>query len=310
VSIRVPNASVVIPTKNGGPVFVEVLEALKAQEYEGGVQVTVIDSGSTDDTVSVASQYGAHVTAIPSNEFNHGLTRNRAIESCAGDIVILMSQDAIPGDRYLIRNLVGAFDDSRVAGAYARQVPREDADVLTKRDGASALAGRTSGDVHWIKDWEAYRNLTPIERYYFCNFDDVCSAVRKSVWRSIPFRAAEFGEDIDWGQRILEAGWKIAYCPEAYVVHSHARSFVYLYRRSRSTLKQLYEQFGVCTVPSIKSVMTGTVHLTLQDWRYVIRREKRLPHLLMVLGQIPFHSFGNILGQYRGARDALEAQES
>ena len=198
--------SVVIPTKNAGVLFQKTLEGIKSQKYAGNIELIVIDSGSTDQTVTIASQYAATVLSISPIEYDHGLTRNRAIEKASGEIIVLMSQDAVPGDQYLIHNFAIAFSDSKVAGAYARQIPWEDADVITKRNLNNWLTGRHTDELRWIKDWTVYKNLSPMEHYYFCNFDNVCSAIRRTVWQTFPFSPNDFGEDIDWAQRVLEGG--------------------------------------------------------------------------------------------------------
>jgi rhamnosyltransferase len=297
--------SVVIPTKNAGPLFRDTLEALRRQKYKDAIELVFVDSGSTDDTINMAEAYGAAVKSIPPQEFDHGLTRNLGIEMATGEIIILLSQDAIPGDDYLVQNFVDAFDDPQVAGAYARQVPREDADILTKRNLNNWLTGRTVEEVRWIKDWDSYKKLSPMKRHHFYNFDDVCSAIRKSVWRSIPFRASDFGEDIDWSQRILEAGWKIAYWPKSYVIHSHARSVPYEYKRNLQTFKKLYEQYGLYLVSSRKDLVVATIKTIMADWRYVIQYEKRPLELVKMLLWIPFLGSATRYGQYMGTRDAI-----
>lgn len=299
--------SVVIPTRNAGPGFDAVLRALRAQDYDGGLQLVVIDSSSTDATTSIAAQNGADVIRIPASEFDHGLTRNRAIDASSGHIVVLMSQDALPGDSHLIGNLVNAFRDPQVAGAYARQIPRDDADVLTKRNLNSWLTARRQPEIRWIRDRSAYDGLSAMQRYYFCNFDDVCSAIRKSVWRSIPFRANQFGEDIEWAKDVLEAGWKIAYCPDSYVVHSHVRSFRVEYDRTRLCHKKLSAQFGIRTVPSWRHVLSSTIYSTKDDETYMMHNEKRWRELLKLLFQIPLLSFASVYGQYRGAREGYRS---
>jgi len=231
--------SVVIPTKNGGPDFFNTLNSLKSQDYNGNIEIVCIDSGSIDDTISTAKHFGAVVKSIPPEDFNHGLTRNLGISIASGEIIIIMSQDACPGDQYLVKNFVNAFTDPQIAGAYARQVPRQDADILTKRNLNNWLTGRKTEEIRWIQDWDAYRKFTPMQKHRFYNFDNVCSAIRKSVWETIPFRANDFGEDIDWSQQVLESGWKIAYWPYAYVIHSHKRSFRYDYYRNTQTSKKI-----------------------------------------------------------------------
>ena len=55
---------------------------------------------------------------ITKPEFDHGGTRNRAAAMCDGDIMILLTQDAIPADEYLIENLIRPFEDEEVHTAY------------------------------------------------------------------------------------------------------------------------------------------------------------------------------------------------
>jgi rhamnosyltransferase len=237
---------------------------------------------------ATARDYGARVTSIHPHEFNHGLTRNLGIEMSSGEIIVLLSQDAIPGDEYLVRNFVEAFDDPQVAGAYARQVPREDADVLTQRNIHTWLTGRRTGEVRWINDRTTYQTMSPTERYFFCNFVN------------------EFGEDIDWAQNILEAGWKIAYQPKAFVIHSHHRSVKYEYTRNLVCHKKLYEQFSLCAVPTWKHVFISTIHSMKLDWRYALRNGKRKDTLVQLLIRIPAISFASVYGQYRGAKAAKD----
>jgi len=89
--------SVVIPTWNGGARFRELLLALASQDVEH--ELVVIDSGSRDGTAEAARASGACVLSIPQSEFNHGATRNRAIAATHGEIVALLTQDALPMGR-------------------------------------------------------------------------------------------------------------------------------------------------------------------------------------------------------------------
>lgn len=40
-----------------------------------------------------------------------------------GDLILFMTQDAVPADVYLVEKLVSAFEKEKVAAAYARQLP-------------------------------------------------------------------------------------------------------------------------------------------------------------------------------------------
>ena len=167
-----------------------------------------------------------------------------------------MTQDAVPADNHLIKCLVKPFSDTLIAGTYARQIPRKDADILTKRNLNRWLTGGSEPCVNWIHDRKVYDKMNPFEKYMFCNFDNVCSAIRKSVWRKIPFQKTFFGEDIAWGKSVLEAGWKIAYEPSAKVIHSHNRSFSYEYKRTYMCHQKLFKLFGLRTVPNRRALMS------------------------------------------------------
>jgi hypothetical protein len=86
-------------------------------------------------------------------------------------------------------------------------------------------------NIRSIADWKSFERLSLEGRFFLCNFDNVCSAVRRSTWEKHPFRPLQFAEDLDWGVRVLQAGNKIAYEPAAAVVHSHERPALYHLRR-------------------------------------------------------------------------------
>src|SRR5712691_7375875 len=70
VKTSITHVSVVIPTKNAGPLFAEVMERIRAQQSCCPVTITIVDSGSTDDTVVIAQKSGAHVVSIDPTQFN------------------------------------------------------------------------------------------------------------------------------------------------------------------------------------------------------------------------------------------------
>ena len=101
----------VIPTYNAGEKFISLLESIEQQSYEIERKV-VIDSNSTDETVCLAKRYDYEVIRIAKKEFNHGRTRQLAVEYLSDmDIVIFITQDVIFADACGIERLVAAFTD-------------------------------------------------------------------------------------------------------------------------------------------------------------------------------------------------------
>lgn len=295
--------SIIIPTKNGGDLFRRAIEGLKDQKLWSQTELIIIDSGSTDDTVGVARAAGAKVFEISPKEFSHGATRDLGVSYATCEHVFLLVQDAIPYDEELIGAMLRSFEDPEVAGVYARQLPQQDADLLTKRNLNNWLTGRTRGEARKIESLEWYEALPPLEKYFFCNFDNVCSAIRKSVWEEHRFGNINFGEDIDWAERVLKTGKKIVYEPTAVVVHSHDRPLSYEYKRTYVCHRKLFRQFRLHLVPSLQGALRSWLFSTCQDVKYVSSQNASVTIKLALWVKIPVLNFLSVIAQYRAARD-------
>jgi rhamnosyltransferase len=245
-----PSISIVVPTFNGAATLPGLLEAIAQQRVGRPFEVVAIDSGSTDGSVGLLRASGARLIAIPAGTFNHGLTRNLGIEASRGELVVLIVQDAVPAsDTWLAALTRPLAQDSCLAGTFARQLPRPDAGALTRhylaRWFASSDRPRTAAATRTELD-----ALPPLARLDRCTFDNVCSCVRRSVWQQHPFRETPIGEDVEWARDVLLSGYRIAYVPEAAVIHSHERTAAYEFERTRVLHQRLFELFGVRTIPT------------------------------------------------------------
>jgi rhamnosyltransferase len=140
-------------------------------------------------------------------------------------------------------------------------------------------------------------------RYQICVFDDVCSAIRRSVWERIPYDWAYFGEDLDWGKKVLEAGHSIVYTPAAAVVHSHDRSVWYEYKRTYVCHRRLYELFGLRTVPTFRDALRNALAAAPRDAAYAWRHERGLRRRAGLALRAPLLALLSSLAQWRGAAD-------
>lgn len=298
--------SVIIPTKNGGVVFAELLRSLALQTIWREVELIVVDSGSEDDTVELAKRAGAKVITVLPERFNHGTTRDLAISHARNDHVVLMVQDALPTHPSMLQALVAPLRDEQVAGVYARQLPRPNADVLTKRNLSAWRTGRTVREVRVMPNVQWYEKLSPMEKYLFCSFDNVCAAVNRTIWRHDPFGMVNFGEDIAWAERVLKRGYKIVFEPAASVIHSHDRGMRYEYHRTYICHRQLYRLFGLHLVPTLRTFALSWLASSSADIAYVFRTEERLPERMRMLFRVPALNCLSGLAQYRAVRDVLD----
>lgn len=206
--------SLIIPTRNGERQLRELLAALKLQTLLPE-EIIVIDSSSTDATVAVAGEHGAHVKIIEQSNFDHGSTRTMGARMAEGDIVVYLTQDVLPRNRRLLEYLVAPLAASpTVSVTYGRQLPSFDASEIAAHlrlfNYPESSATRSFSD----------RTSLGLQTVFASNS---CAAYRKSALGDIDFFPGGliFGEDSWAAGRLLEAGFELVYVAEAEVYHSH-----------------------------------------------------------------------------------------
>jgi rhamnosyltransferase len=205
---------VVIPTLNAGNRWADCLGGVKIQKLKP-YRLLNIDSGSTDQTIALAKSAGFEVVPIHRHEFNHGGTRQWAIEYLRDcDLIIFLTQDAIPANCDAFEQIVRSFDDPDVAVAYGRQIPHAGATPIESHArifnyGPETLKKDTA---------EAPRIGTNV---FFCS--NSFAAYRRSTLLELGGfrRDLILGEDMEFAARAISAGYANVYCATASVFHSH-----------------------------------------------------------------------------------------
>ncbi len=252
-------ASVFIPTLNGGDLFGQVLDAVYAQKTDYPFEVIVIDSGSTDSTLDHCARYPIRLFHIDKRTFNHGLTRNLGISKARGEVVALLTQDAVPADEHWLSSLVRNYDDDPwVAGVYSRQLPRADCEPFVRERILRWSAGRNERTVQSLSTLSDYWNMNWFERLELIAFDDVASSVRRQVWEEIPYERRSFGEDVAWGKKVVLTGYKIVFEPDSAVIHSHNDSLWKQFRRIYCDHQNLHRLIGITTNQGYEDVFINT----------------------------------------------------
>jgi len=296
--------SVVIPVKNGERYIESVLKAVFSQKSGSNFEVIIIDSGSKDKTLDIIKNYPISLYQVKEEDFNHGLTRNLGISKALGRYVILLTQDAIPCDKRWMERLVNNLErDGSIAGVYSRQVARKDSVIFTQFRVSRFFTSKRERGVSQIEDIETYNKLQPLEKYIFCNFDNVSSCIRKATWENFKFQKTEFGEDIEWSKRVLEAGYKIVYEPDSAVCHSHDYSVRSWYQRNIINYKRLHAIFGVNGMDNFYKLLARFFIYAAGDFKSLGRFYvdiKDMKAILLVAPLIPMYSFAGALGQYMG----------
>ena len=262
-----------MPTWQGAEFLERCLDALAAQTTTLDWDFLAIDSGSTDGTLEILDKARARfpvplsVESIHQAEFDHGDTRNLLAARSRGELLVFLTQDAIPvGDDWLER-LVRNFDDPEVGALYCRNVPRPDCEVVTSVLSAGDPGYATERKVTRLPEPEEYERMTPDERRLLYNFNDVASALRRELWERCPFPRTQFGEDVLLARNLLEAGYAIVYEADAAVEHSHDYGVEETRKRARIDGRFSAEWLDRTCIASEKDARTLARRLAPDDER-------------------------------------------
>jgi rhamnosyltransferase len=200
------------------------------QEVSLAYEIIAIDSGSTDGSV----EFIKHISKIdgrlalyeiPPEEFHHARTRNFGISLSRSHIVVLLNGDAIPCDEHWLNNIVSPVingESAGIAASYGKQVPRSDIDICNYC--------RMTFNYHnnyTIKDIKS--KLSKTELYFFSSVN--CCINTKLISSPVYDENYPVFEDVTLSYKIINEGMRIAYCPDAAVIHSHNLSYYDILRR-------------------------------------------------------------------------------
>jgi rhamnosyltransferase len=150
---------------------------------------------------------------LSKREFNHGKTRHIGVTKSDAEIFLMMTQDAVPMDEYLIEHLTRHLGGN-VAAAYARQIPEK-----TSSEAEKFMRQFNYPDCSRIKTQEDISELGV--KTFFCS--NVCAAYRRDIYDELGGfpRHTIFNEDMIYAASVIQAGYGIAYEADACVIHSH-----------------------------------------------------------------------------------------
>lgn len=240
--------SIIIPTKNAGADFPFLMKVLRLQEGFKEIEIIVVDSGSSDDTVQIAENHNATIIKIDPLEFSHSFARNLGADHATGDYLLFTVQDALPPSSTWLYELFQVFKNQDVVAVSCAETPREDADLFYRQIcwNHYNFLGINTGD----RIFSLPKKLDNISLRQNAQLSDLANLISKEVFDKYKYRL-NYAEDLDLGIRLIKDGYKIAFLGSVRIIHSHNRPPFYFLKRGYVDNQFLSDVFTDFVVPKI-----------------------------------------------------------
>lgn len=251
-----PLCSIVIRAFNEDKHIGKLFSGIQVQQYPEK-EIILVDSGSSDKTLQIASEYPVKVVHISSSDFTFGRALNRGIAATSGDFIVIISAHCYPVYPDWLDALLEPFVDGQVAVSYGKQ---------------------RGADSNHYSEHQFFRTYfpdisQPNQGQPFTH--NANAAIRKSLWEFHPYDEQLTGlEDLAWSSWAKEEGYKVAYMAEAEIIHIHEETFQQVhnrYKREAIAMKQILPESKF----SLRNLFSMLIRKILKDYSHA-NREKRL----------------------------------
>ena len=186
-----PGISVIIPAYNAGRYLEETVQSVREQQWEGPLEIIVVNDGSADSTEALAKSLGCRVVSIPQS--GPAAARNEGIKNASNDLIFFLDADDVLAEGSFEVLYAPMAQDPAVSAVFGKakdfispDVPPDEAKKIRYND--NGYEGRLTG----------------------------CSFLKKDVLEQVgPFdESLKSGETVDWMVRLRASAVRTAGIPD------------------------------------------------------------------------------------------------
>ena len=186
-----PGISVIIPAYNAERYLEETVQSVREQQWEGPLEIIVINDGSADSTEALAKSLGCRVVSIPQS--GPAAARNEGIKNASNDLIFFLDADDVLAEGSFEVLYAPMAQDPAVSAVFGRakdfispDVPPDEAKKIRYND--NGYEGRLTG----------------------------CSFLKKDVLEQVGLfdESLKSGETVDWMVRLRASSVRIARIPD------------------------------------------------------------------------------------------------
>lgn len=264
------------------PLHEKLLSQEKIKDYE--VEIKYVLTECKDNTEDILKDLKANYKKIKKEEFSHSKTREEMAFSSDGDIIVFISQDVKMKNNQWLKNLVLPIINGEVEASFSRQLPENNTIEKYVREKNYPKESRIVSKA----DIDRLGVLT-----FF--YSDASSAIKASVYKKLngyDGKRLIINEDMYLAEKLINAGYRIKYCSDSEIYHSHV-----------FTLKELYKRYfdtGVFFKQNSQFLNYKSNESGVSLAKYVFKaalKEKNIGVLINILPNFGARFIGNELGK-------------
>lgn len=209
-----PAVSILIRTRNEGRWLGEVLRRLQSQSFQN-FEILIIDSGSTDKTLEVATKFKTKILIIPASKFTYPYALNHGVRNSQGKYIVILSAHSLPFSNKWLETALLHFQNSKVAGVYGGMLALPDGTVWDKLYYGCGFC---------LEKFVTFpRHYRVVKKAGMGVLGFTNAIVRRDLWDEYNFNEAyaNGGEDMDWARYFLDRKFVIVKEMGFSVYHSH-----------------------------------------------------------------------------------------
>lgn len=282
------DVSVVIRTFNEARYIGELLDGIFSQDTQGlEVEVILVDSGSTDETVAIVQKYPSKIVHIKKEEFTFGRSLNLGCEVASGKYLVFVSGHCVPASNSWLANLVKPLADGTAVYTYGAQLGRD----------------TTKFSEYQVFDKYFKPGSASEQPKYFTN--NANSALLRSTWENNKFNETITGlEDMHLGQQLVAISQTVAYADNAPVYHIHDETWQQVrwrYEREALALQEIDPSLHMSRRDLVRCIVSSILY----DSREATRQGKLLLHIREI---IAFRT-NQYWGSYQGSKTSRKISD-
>lgn len=278
------NISIICPIYNGEKYIEGLNENLILQKDVDIVEIKYILTKSKDNSEKVLKGIRADYEIIEPSEFSHSLTREKAAFNSRGDIIVFITQDIIIKSDMWLYNLTNSIENGVCEASFSKQ-------ICTEKTIERYTRMNNYPDESRIVSKKDIDKLGIITYFY----SDASSAIRKDIFVKLNGYDGKnllTNEDMYIAYKLINNGYKIKYCADSEIIHSHKYKY-------SSLLKRYFDQ-GVFLKQHEYITNSGANSSAINLVKFVLvnsLKEKSFKVFFEIIPNFGARYIGNKLGQ-------------